>query len=61
MGDEKYGNDEFNKAMKVHGAHRLFLHARDLRVRLTGATNYLELTCPLEPDLETVLENLRRG
>lgn len=61
VADEKYGDDAFNKAMKAHGANRLFLHARDLRVKLSGATTALELTCPLEPDLEAVLENLRRG
>ncbi len=60
VGDEKYGNDDFNKAMKAHGVNRLFLHARDLRVKLNGAANYLNLTCPLEPDLEAVLEGLRR-
>jgi len=61
VGDEKYGNDEFNKVMKAHGSTRLFLHARDLNVRLSGMTKSLRLTCPLEPDLEAVLENMRRG
>ncbi len=61
VGDEKYGIDDFNRAMKAYGANRLFLHARDLRVKPNGATNYLDVTCPLEPDLEAVLENLRRG
>lgn len=61
VGDEKYGNDEFNKAMKAYGSTRLFLHARDLQVKLSGMTKSMRLTCPLEPDLEAVLENLRRG
>jgi 23S rRNA pseudouridine955/2504/2580 synthase len=59
VGDEKYGNDEFNKLMREHGSARLFLHARDLRIRMPGMTRALELHCPLEPDLERVLEKLR--
>ncbi|HCT40424.1 MAG: 23S rRNA pseudouridine(955/2504/2580) synthase RluC [Moraxellaceae bacterium] len=61
VGDEKYGNDDVNKAMKAYGSTRLFLHARDLNLKLAGMTKSLRLTCPLEPDLEAVLENLRRG
>jgi len=61
LGDEKYGKDELNKGMRVFGLHRLFLHARDLRLRLNGVTNPLELHCPLEPDLVQVLEGLRRA
>lgn len=61
VGDEKYGNDEFNKVMRAYGATRLFLHARDLRIRLNGMTKDLSLHCPLEPELESVLEQLRRA
>jgi 23S rRNA pseudouridine955/2504/2580 synthase len=61
VGDEKYGNDAVNKAMRAHGVTRLFLHARDLRLRFGGMTKDLELHCPLPPELEAVLESLRRG
>lgn len=62
VGDEKYGDDRVNKAMRMsHGSGRLFLHATALRIRLTGMTNDLRLQCPLEPELEAVLESLRRG
>ncbi|MGH8494060.1 MAG: 23S rRNA pseudouridine(955/2504/2580) synthase RluC [Moraxellaceae bacterium] len=62
VGDEKYGDDKVNKAMRSeHGAGRLFLHARALRIRLTGMTSDLRLECPLEPELEAVLESLRRA
>ena len=61
LGDEKYGNDQLNKEMRAFGLSRLFLHARDLRLRFGGATKDLELHCPLEPDLALVLENLRRA
>ncbi len=62
VGDEKYGDDSVNRAMRTaHGAGRLFLHAAALRIRLTGMTNDLRLQCPLEPELEAVLESLRRA
>lgn len=61
LGDEKYGNDAINREMKAFGLTRLFLHARDLRIELNGMTKPLELHCPLEPDLQAVLENLRRA
>lgn len=60
VGDEKYGNDGINKAMRAHGLTRLFLHARDLRLHMSGMTKDLRLHCPLEPELESVLEKLRR-
>lgn len=60
VGDEKYGIDEFNARMKAYGINRLFLHARDLRVRLPALEEPLNLHCPLEPDLLAALENLRR-
>ncbi|MDQ8036002.1 MAG: 23S rRNA pseudouridine(955/2504/2580) synthase RluC [Pedobacter sp.] len=62
VGDEKYGDDRVNKAMRTsHGAGRLFLHATALRIRLAGMTTDLRLQCPLEPELEAVLESLRRA
>ncbi len=62
VGDEKYGDDGINKAMRTaHGAGRLFLHARALRIRLSGMTTDLRLECPLEPELEAVLESMRRA
>lgn len=61
VGDEKYGNDDFNKTMRVFGFTRLFLHARELKIRMSGMTKPLALQCPLEPDLESALENLRRA
>src|SRR5690606_29893506 len=36
IGDEKYGNDELNKAMRQHGIKRLFLHAAGLAFYLPG-------------------------
>lgn len=61
VGDEKYGNDEFNRQMRPFGITRLFLHARDLTIHLNGMTRPLALHCPLEPDLLAALEQLRRA
>lgn len=61
VGDEKYGNDGINHALRSHGATRLFLHARDLTIRTSGMTSDLRLHCPLEPELDSVLESLRRA
>lgn len=61
VGDEKYGNDDFNKRMRPFGITRLFLHARDLRIRMGGTTKALELHCPLEADLDAGLEQLRHA
>lgn len=61
LGDEKYGNDKLNKEMRAFGLSRLFLHARNLRLRFGGMSKDIELNCPLEPDLVQVLESLRRA
>lgn len=59
IGDEKYGIDELNRRMKAVGINRLFLHARDLDIRLPGQEQPLHLHCPLPPELEACLERLR--
>lgn len=59
VGDEKYGNDAVNETMKAKGINRLFLHARDLGIRLPGQTDPLMLTCPLAAELTAALERLR--
>lgn len=61
VGDEKYGNDDFNRQMRAVGINRLFLHARDLKIRISGHTKPLALHCPLEADLEAALEQMRRA
>ena len=58
VGDEKYGSDEVNEAMRVRGVKRLFLHASSLSFYLPESD---ELTCvdaPLPPDLAIPLSKL---
>ncbi len=57
-GDQKYGDDTFNKQLKSSGLSRLFLHAAKLTFfhPLTQAPVTIE--APLPKDLSSVLSNL---
>ncbi|NJA04389.1 23S rRNA pseudouridine(955/2504/2580) synthase RluC [Methylococcaceae bacterium WWC4] len=57
VGDDRYGEDNVNKAFKQRGYKRLFLHAEQLRFAhpLTGAP--LHFNAPLPADLQTLLEH----
>jgi 23S rRNA pseudouridine955/2504/2580 synthase len=61
LGDEKYGNDDAGKAAKAWGLNRLFLHARDLTLKMPDKPEPLKFTCPLAPELQAVVEYLRRA
>ncbi len=56
-GDDKYGDEAFNRAMAEKGLKRLFLHAVDLRFEHPDGGE-LALRAPLEPALEQLLEQL---
>ena len=61
-GDEKYGDEGFNRQMKAHGLRRLFLHAQSLRFSLEALDEQAleqQFTAPLGDELETVLNSLR--
>lgn len=57
VGDDRYGQDDVNKAFKQRGYKRLFLHAEQLRFAhpLTGAP--LHFKAPLPADLQTLLDH----
>jgi 23S rRNA pseudouridine955/2504/2580 synthase len=55
-GDDKYGDAAFNKAMKVYGLKRLFLHAKRFEFELGGKTR--SFSAPLADDLSAVLDKL---
>ncbi|MDA3869230.1 MAG: RluA family pseudouridine synthase, partial [Gammaproteobacteria bacterium] len=59
-GDKKYGDSEFNKAMKKRGLKRLFLHAARLELPAHTATSSqaLVIEAPMSPDLQQLLKNL---
>jgi 23S rRNA pseudouridine955/2504/2580 synthase len=60
VGDEKYGDDTFNKEMKQLGFRRLFLHAASLAFDMPDGTRCV-CEAPLPPDLEMPLATLRES
>lgn len=57
-GDEKYGDEGFNREMKARGLRRLFLHAHFLGFSLEGVDEPYKFSAPLDGELEALLENL---
>ena len=57
-GDEKYGDRDFNKAMRERGLKRLFLHAARFEFEL-GERGYA-FSAPLAPELARVVDALQR-
>lgn len=57
-GDEKYGDKEFNKAMRTKGLRRLFLHAARLTFKLSFYDEIKTFSAPLPQELEEVLTHL---
>jgi 23S rRNA pseudouridine955/2504/2580 synthase len=60
-GDEKYGDKEANKAFKVVGLKRMFLHAAELSFDHPETGERLDLRAPLDDELESVLADLKRA
>ena len=57
-GDDKYGDPNFNEAMKKVGLKRLFLHARSLRFVHPQTGETMNPVAPLDNQLTNVLKNL---
>ena len=57
-GDEKYGDEAFNRRMRALGLRRLFLHAHSLRFEIPENGSRIEVSAPLDPALEAVLATL---
>ena len=59
VGDTNYGQGRINRFFReMFGLRRLFLHAHGLRLPHPAQNCYLELDCPLPPDLGRVLQRL---
>ncbi len=60
-GDEKYGDRNFNRRMRVYGLNQgqMFLHARSLRIDNGEGGSTLTVEAPLPTVLEAVLRQLR--
>lgn len=63
-GDEKYGDEQFNRDMKQQGLRRLFLHAREIAFSLpegeSGHQKSHRISAPLGKELEAVLNKLSK-
>ncbi len=57
-GDEKYGDEVANKALRALGLRRLFLHAASLSLQPTHLDKPLRLQAPLPAELEALLGRL---
>ena len=57
IGDDKYGVEAVNKAMKAKGVRRLFLHAAELSLTLPDGER-LRVTAPLSDELSAALSGL---
>jgi len=58
VGDEKYGHDETNIAMREFGLKRLFLHASQLSFVLPHSPEIIQVIAPLPADLLKPLSRL---
>lgn len=61
VGDPKYGDFEANRALArgQHRFERMFLHAKRLRFMHPAGTGEIELTAPLPPECELLIQALK--
>lgn len=57
-GDPKYGDDDFNKAMRTLGLRRLFLHAGMLEFSDPGQDEMINVSAPMPENLKALLNCL---
>jgi 23S rRNA pseudouridine955/2504/2580 synthase len=58
VGDDKYGDKDFNKLIRAYGCNRLFLHAEKLSFNLLGEK--ISVKAPLDKDLIKCLQRLEK-
>lgn len=57
-GDEKYGDEDFNRKLRKRGLTRLFLHAAHFQFEL-GENSY-SFSAPLPPELARVIDDFQK-
>lgn len=60
-GDDKYGDPEFNAAMRLLGLRRMFLHAASLSFVWPDRGTEYAVSAPLPPELSSVISALERS
>jgi len=59
-GDDKYGDDAFNRTMRTFGLKRMFLHARVIEFTLPDSGRHIRIEAPLDVSLQNVLNRLEQ-
>lgn len=59
-GDDRYGDNEFNKLARSLGLKRMFLHARSIDFTLPSTGQRITVTAPLDKELEAAIEAFAR-
>lgn len=59
-GDEKYGDEAFNRRMRELGLRRLFLHAHSIGFRDPTSGREVHVSAPLPDELRAVLDKLEK-
>lgn len=59
--DDKYGDAEFDVAMREKGLNRLFLHAKELRFMHPKLETSIHVEAPIDDNLAKCIANLRKG
>lgn len=54
-GDDRYGDNEFNKRARALGLKRMFLHARSLSFTIPSSNQLITVEAPLDEDLQAAL------
>jgi 23S rRNA pseudouridine955/2504/2580 synthase len=57
-GDDRYGDNEFNKMMREWGLKRLFLHAKSIDFILPSSSQHITVEAPLDPELKAIITAL---
>jgi 23S rRNA pseudouridine955/2504/2580 synthase len=60
-GDERYGDPEFNEAMRRFGLRRMFLHAQSVAFEWPETGEAFSISVPVPKDLEAVITALGAG
>ncbi|WP_407330618.1 23S rRNA pseudouridine(955/2504/2580) synthase RluC [Enterovibrio sp. 27052020O] len=58
--DDRYGDPRFDAYTKKFGLNRLFLHAANIKFTHPGTEEMMDISAPLDKQLERVLEGLRK-
>jgi 23S rRNA pseudouridine955/2504/2580 synthase len=57
-GDERYGDQAFNRVMREVGLGRMFLHAHSVSFAWPDTEEYFSVSVPLPPELGAILDSL---